>query len=58
MMKMLPIGNKPTKANSVHGKTFSYLPIGLLQMNTQQLIFTRQQANAIHEFSIVKDEGS
>ena len=52
MTQMLRIGQQNTKANLVRGKTFSYSPIGEWLTNTQQLISTRQQANAIQKFFI------
>jgi len=58
MTEMLRIGLLNTKTNTGHGKTFSYLPIGVLQMNTQLLISTRQQANVTQKFFIVQDERS
>jgi len=58
MTQMLRIGQRNTKTNLVRGKTFSYLPIGDLPMNTQQLIFTRQQANATQKFFTEKVERS
>ena len=35
MTLILLIGQQNMKTNSVHGKTFSYSPIGDLQMNIQ-----------------------
>ena len=58
MTLTLRIGQRNTKTNSVHGKTFSYLPTGDLLTNTEQLISTHRQANATLEFFTVKDERS
>jgi hypothetical protein len=43
------------KVNMVRGKTFSYLPIGEWLMNTQQLIYTRQQASVTLNCFIVME---